>query len=60
MAAGLTSLIVAGLLVVFFLDHPYQSGPGSIQPTAMRRTLVMIEHLEPRLRPGCSESGQPG
>jgi hypothetical protein len=59
MVAGLTSLIVAGLLVVFFLDHPYQSGTGGIQPSAMRRTLVMIGNLEPSLHPGCSQSGQP-
>jgi hypothetical protein len=59
MAAGLTSLIVTGLLVVFFLDHPYQSGTGSIEPSAMRRTLVMMGDLEPSLHPACSESGRP-
>lgn len=59
LVAGLTSLIVAGLLVVFFLDHPYQSGAGGIQPSAMRRTLVMIGDLDPSLRPACSRSGQP-
>jgi hypothetical protein len=59
MVAGLTALIVAGLLVVFFLDHPYQSGASGIQPSAMRRTLVMIGNLEPSLRPACSQNGLP-
>jgi hypothetical protein len=58
--AGLASLIAAGLLIVFILDHPYRSHTGGIQPGAMRRSLVMMRDLEPGLRPGCSESGQPG
>jgi hypothetical protein len=60
LVAGLASVIAAGLLMIYFLDHPYQSHTGGIQPSAMRRTLVMIGNLEPSLRPGCTESGQPG
>jgi len=52
-------VIAAGLAVVYFLDHPYQSHTGGIQPSAMRRTLLMIGNLDPSLRPGCNESGQP-
>ena len=59
MLAGLASVVTAGLLIVYFLDHPYQRHTGGIQPTAMRQTLTMINGLEPNLRPGCSQSGSP-
>jgi uncharacterized membrane protein YedE/YeeE len=60
LVAGLAALIAAGLLIIFILDHPYQSHTAGIRPGAMRRTLVMMGNLEPSLRPGCSQSGQPG
>jgi hypothetical protein len=59
LVAGYAALVAAGLLVVYFLDHPYQPHTGGIQPSAMRRTLVMMGKLEPSLRPGCTESGKP-
>jgi hypothetical protein len=59
LVAGLASVVAAGLLMIYFLDHPYQSHTGGIQPSAMRRTLVMIGNLDPSLRPGCNESGRP-
>jgi hypothetical protein len=39
-----TALVTAGLLVVFFLDHPYANESGSIAPTEMLRTLAVIDH----------------
>ena len=39
-----TALATAGMLVVFFLDHPYTNESGSIAPTEMRRTLTLIDH----------------
>jgi hypothetical protein len=60
LVAGLASLIAAGLVVVYVLDHPYQTHMGGLKPSAMHRTLVMMGKFEPSLRPGCSESGQPG
>jgi hypothetical protein len=60
LVAGLASVVAAGLLMIYVLDHPYQTHTGGIQPSAMRRTLVMIGNIEPSLRPGCSRSGQPG
>ena len=59
LVASLASLIAAGLVVIYVLDHPYQSHTGGIHPGAMRRTLVMMGNLEPSLRPGCTEGGQP-
>ena len=32
--------MTAGMLVVFFLDHPYANENSSIVPTEMRRTLT--------------------
>jgi len=59
LVAGFAGVVVAGLLIVNFLDHPYQRHTGGIQPTAMRQTLVMIRTLQPGLRVGCSPSGEP-
>lgn len=59
LVAGFASVVVAGLLIVNFLDHPYHRHTGGIQPTAMRQTLVMVRTMEPGLRVGCSPSGEP-
>jgi hypothetical protein len=59
MLAGLASVVAAGLLIVYFLDHPYQRHAGGIQPTTMREVLVMMRNLEPNLRPRCTQSGRP-
>jgi protein-S-isoprenylcysteine O-methyltransferase Ste14 len=59
LVAGYAALVAAGLLVVYFLDHPYQPHTGGTQPSAMRRTLVMMRNLEPNLRVSCSANGQP-
>ncbi len=59
LVAGLASVVAAGLLVVFFLDHPYQNQVGGIQPKAMQQTLVTMQNLDPGLRVGCSRTGLP-
>ena len=51
-----TALATAGLLVVFFLDHPYADESGSVAPTEMRRTLALIDHGS---APPCDERGIP-
>ena len=38
-----TAVMVATLLVINALDNPYASGVGSIQPSAMERSLRMID-----------------
>jgi Protein of unknown function (DUF4239) len=59
MIGGVAGVVAAGLLVVYFLDHPYQSTIGGIQPSAMRQTLTMVPELGPSSPPPCNESGQP-
>ena len=51
-----TALVTAGLLVVFFLDHPYTDESGSIAPTEMSRTLTLIDHGSAT---PCDERGVP-
>jgi hypothetical protein len=44
MPIGFVSAVVtAGMLVVFFLDHPYTNESGGIAPTEMQRTLTLID-----------------
>ena len=59
LVAGLASVVAAGLLIVYFLDHPYERHTGAIEPGAMTHTLVLMAGLDPNLRTGCSQSGRP-
>ena len=43
MMGGVTTMVVAGMLVVRFLDRPYENANGSIKPTAMTMTLRRME-----------------
>jgi hypothetical protein len=40
---SVTVVMVTLLLLIRFLDHPFQNGPGGLQPTAMQRTLTVLE-----------------
>jgi hypothetical protein len=59
MLAGLAAIVTAGLLLVNFLDHPYQGHAGSIEPTEMRASLVMMGELQPAFQAPCTASGRP-
>ena len=57
--ASVAALVVAGLLLIWFLDHPYQNQSGSIRPDAMQTQLAIIEAEQvgvPRL---CDAQGHP-
>ncbi|BBZ28581.1 hypothetical protein MMAD_28760 [Mycolicibacterium madagascariense] len=54
--ACVSALMTAGLLVVFFLDHPYAGEHGSIGPTEMTRTL---DHVAAGIAVPCDEDGNP-
>ena len=45
MAAAIAIIVVSGLVLVRFLDKPYEDKSGSIKPTAMERTLAQMESL---------------
>jgi hypothetical protein len=55
--AAITSLVVAGLLLVWFLDHPYSDASGSIKPTEMERQLEIVEHEQRQVVPPCNSAG---
>ena len=57
--AAITALVVAGLLLVWFLDHPYEDRAGSIKPYEMERQLAIVEEEQPSVRPPCDENGNP-
>lgn len=57
--AGVAAVVTTGLLIVNFLDHPYATQVGGIEPAAMRHSLVLMHNLAPGLRPTCTQSGRP-
>src|SRR4051794_25685278 len=59
MIAGVAAIVAAGLLLVSFLDHPYEGHAGSIQPTEMQRTLTEMRTANPGLEGPCSAEGVP-
>jgi Protein of unknown function (DUF4239) len=62
MMGGVTTMVVAGMLVVWFLDRPYQDASGSIKPTAMTMSLLQMEGgraSEASAARLCNERGRP-
>lgn len=60
---SVTAMLTTGLLLVQFLDHPYSSGAGSLEPAAMEDTLGQIDALAPALGIDlprlCDDTGRP-
>jgi hypothetical protein len=63
MMGVVTTMVVAGILVVRFLDRPYEGGSGSIRPTAMTMTLRHMEDESKGADTGaaqlCDDRGRP-
>jgi Protein of unknown function (DUF4239) len=57
--AAIAALVVSGLLLVWFLDHPYEDRSGSIKPDEMERELVIVEREQKSTIPPCDEHGNP-
>lgn len=57
--ATITSLVVAGLLLVWFLDHPYENRSGSIKPDEMQAALAIMRDEVPDLPVPCTPAGEP-
>jgi hypothetical protein len=57
--AAITALVVSGLLLVWFLDHPYENKSGSIKPDEMERQLVIVQSEHRHVPPPCDEAGRP-
>jgi hypothetical protein len=56
--AGISALVTAGLLLVWFLDHPYADESGSIKPSEMQRQLEIVEHEQQDVTPPCNVAGE--
>jgi Protein of unknown function (DUF4239) len=57
--AAVAALVTSGLLLVWFLDHPYEDQSGSIQPAEMERQLEIVEEENPDVAPPCDPRGEP-
>jgi hypothetical protein len=63
MIGSVVAVIAASLLLLRYLDNPYRAGVGSLQPTAMERTLTVLGQarsvVQETGRAPCNASGQP-
>jgi hypothetical protein len=64
MVGSVTVVMVGGLILVWFLSHPFRNEMGSIKPTAMERTLNELQtdpafRRETSLSPNCDADGRP-
>jgi hypothetical protein len=57
--ASVAGLVVAGLAVIWFLDHPYEGQSGSINPIEMERAVDSMEEESPQISPPCTATGLP-
>ncbi len=61
MMGGVAVVITSMLLLLWFLDNPYHSGVGGLPPTAMQRTLKLLDEevkiVGLRLGRRCDERG---
>lgn len=57
--AAITALVVSGLLLVWFLDHPYENQAGSIKPDEMKRELAIVEAEQRHVAVPCDADGHP-
>jgi hypothetical protein len=56
--AAITALVISGLLLVWFLDHPYENASGSIKPDEMEREIAIVQAEHKGVVPPCDEDGR--
>jgi hypothetical protein len=47
MMGGVAIVITSTLLLLWFLNHPYHSGPGGLRPVAMERAIQILDQEAP-------------
>jgi membrane associated rhomboid family serine protease len=57
--AAIAALVISGLLLVWFLDHPYENQSGSIKPDEMQRELAIVQAEHRDVSPPCDGDGHP-
>jgi hypothetical protein len=50
MVGAITAIVASGIVIVWFLDHPYEDVSGSLQPVAMRESLAQMAPIVARRR----------
>ena len=60
---SVVALITSMLLLLSFLDDPFQPGIGGLQPTAMERTVDIVDEallaIDADITMPCDDVGQP-
>ena len=56
---AIAALVVSGLLLIWFLDHPYENRNGSIKPDEMERQLVIVRAEQVSAPQLCDGEGRP-
>jgi hypothetical protein len=56
---AVAALVTSGLLLVWFLDHPYADESGSIRPTEMEIALAIVEDEQRDVPVPCDSAGEP-
>ena len=59
LVGAITALVLSGLMLIWFLDHPYEGATGSIEPTEMERQLVLVEAEQAGISIPCDPTGTP-
>jgi hypothetical protein len=63
MMGGVAIVITSTLLLLWFLDHPYHSGVGSLRPVAMERAIHILDQeaavISEKLTIPCDQRGTP-
>jgi hypothetical protein len=59
LVGSVAALVISGLLLIWFLDHPYQDETGSIKPTEMERQLPIVQKEQRGARIPCDLAGAP-
>jgi hypothetical protein len=57
-------LVVVGIMavavvLVWFLDHPYENSTGSIRPVEMQRSIEIVDAENRAFPTLCTSSGEP-
>ena len=56
---AVAALVTSGLLLIWFLDHPYADQSGSIRPTEMEISLAIVEDEQRGVPIPCTATGEP-
>jgi hypothetical protein len=56
--SAVTIMVVSGLVLVWFLDHPYENSAGSIRPVEMQRSIDIVDAEVAALPIPCDSSGE--